>query len=146
MKSVELYEFGDLSPEIKEKVKVKELNNEVEFQLEQLSTQLEDDLITEKEFYKAIGCTKYYAESTAWFVPSCYYEHHKEMVDENVNKQVEVGLYTENGMFVMIKEDNSAENYEDKDTINPSGKKPMHGVGSDCSIDMCLDCEKEDNK
>ena len=105
MKSVKLYEFGDLSPDVKEKVKEKELNNEVEFQIQHLTEDLEGDLITEKEYYEALGCNKSYAESTAWFVPACYYKHNKEVVDENVNKQVEIGLYTENGMFVMIKEE-----------------------------------------
>lgn len=102
MKKISLYEFKDLSSEIQSKVIEKETQEEVEFQINFLDDELNSHKITEKEYYQALGCSRYYAESTAWFVPSCYYEHNKSIVDDNVSEQVKRGLYTKDGRWVQL--------------------------------------------
>lgn len=97
MKIVKLYEFKDLTKEVQEKVRCQEVDELVRFSLEMLS---QDD-ITEEQYYKAIGCSKSYAESTSWFIPQCYYDNHKKEVDEEVEEIINKGLYTEYGLFVM---------------------------------------------
>jgi len=88
MKTVQVYEFKDLSEKIQEKVKNKWIEEEIESQLDWLSNELE-----EKDFWEEVGCSKHYGESTPWFVPSVYYEHHKESIDETVNGMLEEAVF-----------------------------------------------------
>lgn len=101
MKMIQAYEFKDLSKEAQEKVREKVLNDEVNFQLDALSNQLEEGLITEEEYYQIMGCSKSYAESTAWFIPSCYYDKHKKEVDEQVNKYLKEALFNSWGTVIV---------------------------------------------
>ena len=100
MKKVELYEYKDLDPETQEKVLAKTLENVVSSHLDILQQTLDEDAISETDFYKTLGCSKSYAESTSWFVPSCYYEQHKIKVDEEVKELCNDGLSTHSGKYV----------------------------------------------
>lgn len=106
MKKVNLFEYKDLSKEIKEKVKEKELNDIIEFELNCLSEELNKGLMTEKEYYDILGCSKSYADTTAWFVPSCYYEKNKKQIEKELKRIIKEGLYTSDGKYVcQIKEE-----------------------------------------
>lgn len=100
MKTIEAYEFKDLDKQCRERVREKMINDEVEFQIQGLDKQFNDDLITEKDFYRVLGCSKEYAESTAWFVPSCYYQKNKKEVDEQVDKTLKEALFNSWGVVI----------------------------------------------
>ena len=97
MKTIKAYEYKDLSEEVKQKVREKEINAEVDFQLSILATDVFRD---NKKYWEEVGCTKSYGESTPWFVPAVYYKKHKEAIDENVEKQVNHMIYNENGAII----------------------------------------------
>lgn len=98
MKTVQLYELADITKEIQEKVIAHLTEEEVEFQLQILSN--ESDSMTPEAYWKEIGCSQSYGESTSWFIPSVYYEHHKEAVDEAVKAHAASNVYTKNGATV----------------------------------------------
>ena len=102
MKKVNLYNYKDLRKDYQQEVFEKFLNDRVEFELQELSHELQKGDITEEEYYNALGCSKSYAETTSWFVPSCYYEKHKKELEEIVEEELTNALFTEYGRFVMI--------------------------------------------
>ena len=102
MKTITVYEFKDLSPEVQITVKTKAIDIVVEDLLNGLTTSLDNGLITEEEFYQIIGCSKSYAESTPWFAPACYYEHNEAQVEEEVKDYVNSSLYTMTGRELPI--------------------------------------------
>jgi hypothetical protein len=97
MKTINVREFKDLTPAQQEKARDACVNSEVEFHLDMLNSDLEKGEINEDEFWKEIGCSKSYGESTCWFVPSVYYEHHKELVDEAIKADLEAAVFNESG-------------------------------------------------
>jgi hypothetical protein len=106
MQLVKAFEFTDLSPDVAEKVKDEYTSTQVEAELRTLQEDVDAGIITEDKMYKTIGCTKYYAESTSWFVPSVYYEHNQEQVDEDVKDTLSRILFNEWGDFIGYKEEN----------------------------------------
>ena len=100
MKTVELYEFKDLNKDVKKKVWDKEVEFEVEDGLNVASYFLEDGDLTEEEYYKILGCSKYYAETTGWFIPSCYYEKNRKEVNCSVKQNLLNHLFTRDGQFI----------------------------------------------
>lgn len=100
MKIINAYEYADLTKEVQEKVFAKTLNEEIEINIQHLHEQLNKGLITEEEYYSTLGCSKSYAESTSWFVPSCYYQQNEVHLEEAVKDIVESNLYTEDGRFI----------------------------------------------
>lgn len=104
MKTVTAYEFKDLDPEIAETVREEFLNERVEAEIQVLYEDLDGGLITEQDVYDTIGCSKYYAESTPWFVSSSFYEHNQEMVDADLEDTLTSALFTENGTFIGYKD------------------------------------------
>jgi len=97
MKTITVKEFKDLTPAQQEKARGDCINNNVEFYLECLVSELEREEITEKEYWENIGCSKYYGESTPWFVGSVYYEHNKELVDYAVEAELKEAVYNSFG-------------------------------------------------
>jgi hypothetical protein len=97
MKTITVKEFKDLTPEQQEKAKDACINENVEFYLDCLSSELEREKITEEEFCTSIGCSKHYGESTPWFVGSVYYEHNKELVDNAVEAELKEAVYNSFG-------------------------------------------------
>lgn len=93
MKQVNLREWDDLAGDEKGRELMAEIDRQVMFQLDCLEDDLRREKITEAEFYEEIGCSKYYAESTSWFVPSVYYENHKASVDAMAADNVRECLY-----------------------------------------------------
>jgi len=104
MKTIKAYEFKDLSKEVKKEVLSKETEEEVMFQLEVLDSDLENEYITEEDYYERLGCDKNYAETTAWFVPSCYYDENKKQVDKEVKNILKEYLFTIKGRFIQRKD------------------------------------------
>lgn len=102
MKSIKVREWKDLNKTEKEEVLQKKVNALVEAELEFLGMDLNDAVITEEEYYERIGCSKSYAETTSWFVPSCYYEKHKKFVDEQAKEEVEKALYDKFGREIYL--------------------------------------------
>lgn len=106
MISIKALEFKDLDKATAERVSSEFLNYQVEADLNALWEDVEGGLITEAEAYKNIGCSKSYAETTAWFVGACYYEHNKEQVDADVMGTLETALFNKAGVFIGHKESN----------------------------------------
>ncbi len=102
MKTVKAYEFKDLEKNIQNEIISRFTNIEVEAMLDFLSLELEKGNITEEEFYKTIGCSKYYAETTSWFVPAVYYEHHTEEVDKAVEEICKTSLFDAYGKQINL--------------------------------------------
>lgn len=104
MKTIKAYHFKDLSKTIgKEgqfKVWEKEVDARVEFELEMLSHELEEEMITEEQFYDALGCSKHYAESTGWFVPACYYEKERSVINRIIKEELQEAIFDSTGRIV----------------------------------------------
>ena len=100
---MELYEFDELSEDIKDNLIKKHTDQVVEMDLEGLANQLNEGIMTEEEYYDIIGTSKSYAESTPWFVPSVYYDNHEEEVDEEVMDILNSKLYDESGKIIKDK-------------------------------------------
>jgi len=99
MKKIKVYEFKELARDVQRELRGEAVGSEVMFQLEMLN---DDTSLSEREYWDAIGCTHSYGESTPWFVPAVYYEHNKELVDTNVQKELENTLYTFGGVPVGV--------------------------------------------
>ncbi len=97
MKTITVKEFNDLTPEQQEKAKNTCVNENAEFYLECLSSELNRGEITEEEFWTQIGCSKHYGESTPWFVGSVYYQHNKELVDNAVEAELKEAVFNSFG-------------------------------------------------
>ena len=65
MKEVMLREWKDLTVDEQNNAKEAETNAFIESELEFLTDDLNAERITEDEYYREIGCTKHYAETTA---------------------------------------------------------------------------------
>ena len=102
MKTINVREFKDLTPAEQEKAKDACVNSEVEFCLDMLNSDLEKEQITEEEFWKEIGCSKSYGESTCWFIPSVYYEHHKTWINRIVRKALKAAVFDKCGAQIYI--------------------------------------------
>jgi hypothetical protein len=102
MKEVIAFELKDLPKETQDKVIERATSDFIDFDLQILSDQLEKKLISEEEFYTSIGCSKSYAESTSWFVPSCYYQKNKAEVDAEVVEQLKDHLFDDQGNIVNL--------------------------------------------
>lgn len=102
MINIRAYEFKDLSDDTKKEVFDKWLNEDIEFELSCLENDLQAERITEKEFYNQLGCDKNYAESTGWFVPSCYYDKHKDRLERVARTELKKAVFTSTGSFIQI--------------------------------------------
>lgn len=100
MQEAMLYEYGDLGDELREELKEKVVEELVKFKLNELTNMLSNGSIDESCFYKELGCSKYYAETTPWFVPSCYYEKHEDEIDKEVEEDLKDSLFTSNGKIL----------------------------------------------
>jgi len=105
MQKICAYEYKDLDEDVKDGVEQDALCEIVEDSLLFLSIDLEKENITEEEYYKELGCSKYYAETTSWFIPARYYEKHKEEIDKEVEIRVNSMLYTKYGVVIGHKEE-----------------------------------------
>lgn len=89
MKTLNAFKYSDLTKKSKEKAFVICLEATIKNDLEILNQDFSNNLITEEEYYNQLGCDKNYAENTSWFVPSCYYDKNKKMLDEQVKQHLE---------------------------------------------------------
>ena len=97
MKKVSVWEFKDLSKKNQAVTRDVFTNDRIEIELQFLWDDYEQDRITEDTYYSRLGCTKSYAESTSWFVPSCYYEKNKEDIDAMVEDELKDALFDKHG-------------------------------------------------
>jgi hypothetical protein len=100
MKNIKAYEYKDLDKLTQKVVFDKTLDEQVEFDLDMLGMDLNDGRITEAEYYEQCGCSKSYAESTSWFVPSCYYQKHEKEVIKATKGVLSRCLFTKDGKFI----------------------------------------------
>jgi len=100
MKTIKAYEYKDLSKENREKVYSKWIDDEIMIQIQFLDNELNAGGISEEDYYKTLGCSKSYVESTAWFVPACYYEKHKKELEKVVKDGLKVSLFNVAGVFI----------------------------------------------
>lgn len=103
MKKVIVREWKDLTQKEKDEATARGTAVEVEINLETLSFEFDRGDITEAEYYKELGCSKHYAEITSWFVPSCYYDGHKDEIDEIVKDILESAVYDDFGQIINIR-------------------------------------------
>ena len=101
MKTIQAYEFKDLPKEIQLRNWEREIRSIVEMYLDFLNQDLVNNEITEEQYYEELGCSKYYAETTAWFVPSCYYEKHRAVILREVKESLNSNLYDKRGNFIV---------------------------------------------
>jgi len=99
MKNVKAFYFEDLEKEVQEKTKTRVLQDIVMAEIDSLENAVVKGLMSEKEYYANLGCSKSYAETTGWFIPSCYYEAHQESVDKEVEEITKAGLYNSSGTW-----------------------------------------------
>ncbi len=97
------FELKELPEKIQERIKEKWINDEVEARISVLENELTNENITEKEYYNELGCDKHYAEYTAWFIPACYYEKHKALIDNSVESGLKTALFDINGEYLQDK-------------------------------------------
>jgi len=102
MKIAVVLEFSDLTPEKKEEVIQRVTNEMVCAELDILFESVRAGEISEDEAYETIGCSKEYASSTPWFVPSVYYENNKEKVDKAVNGFINSRVFDKNGEAIAV--------------------------------------------
>ena len=100
MKKIDAYEFKDLALVFKKEVTERIIKEVIEIQLSSLNDLLDNENINEEEFYRIIGCSKAYAESTQWFIPSCYCEKNYKKVMEEVKDILKRQLYTAEGFYI----------------------------------------------
>ena len=100
MKQINAYEFKNLPKDIAKKVYEGMIGNRVEQSLEWLNIELNDEEITEEQYYKELGCSKAYAELTPWFVPSCYYENNARCIKELVKEDLSTMLFDSRGNVI----------------------------------------------
>ena len=100
MKTINAYEFGDLKEEIQEKVREKILTDLIDLEISLLGSDLDNGRITETDYYNSLGCSKRYAETTGWFVPSCYYEKNKPYLIQQLEEYIKVLLFDKNGKII----------------------------------------------
>ena len=102
MKTIKVKEFKDLSIKQKEETTSKATGECIEFKLSLLENMSVNEGMTDKDFYKELGCSKSYAESTGWFIPSCYYDKHKAEIDKEVIKWLNKQIFTTHGEVIII--------------------------------------------
>jgi len=108
MQKVDGYEFKDLHESVQKKIKEEFLNDIIQVRINCLDDIFNDGEITEQEYYEQLGCSKRYADTTGWFVPSCFYEKYQISLDDEVKELTEKGLFTVVGHFIDHKrEENS---------------------------------------
>jgi len=104
MKTIEVFEFKDLDKDTQLKVWNSQLEQTIEDKLHWLNEScFIGNTITEGEYYKILGCSKFYAETTAWFVPSCYYENNQVELCKITKEYINNYLFTCTGNFIQLK-------------------------------------------
>jgi hypothetical protein len=81
MKNYKAYEYKDLVKDIQKKVFEEYLQEEINFQLSVIWQDVEKERITE-------------------FVPSVYYQNHKEEMNNNVEESLKIALFTKYGKSI----------------------------------------------
>jgi hypothetical protein len=94
---IEAREFSELSEDEKKRLEDEQINGIVELEIDSLWDMLETGEITEEKLFQELGCSKYYAESTSWFVPSCYFDKHRDEILAQVKETLESWLYDSTG-------------------------------------------------
>jgi len=100
MKTIKAYQFKDLEKDVQRVLQNQVINEIVDYDLSTLGHNLDENQLTEEEYYKILGCSKYYAETTGWFVPSCYYDNNKLDVLRRMAFELKTGLYTKTGKII----------------------------------------------
>lgn len=100
MKNIEAYEFKDLSKEVALTVWQREVEERIAFEIGHLDYELENEIITEKEYFNSLNCSKHYAETTGWFVFSYYYEKWKTDIHRIVKDDLQTRLFNVYGTFI----------------------------------------------
>ncbi len=104
MQKINAYEFKDLNSTTQNRVRENLLQLKVRLEINDLENHLQEGRVTKEEFYKELGCSESYAESTPWFVDSCYYDKHEERLNRETEKELEIGLYTSYGSYIQERE------------------------------------------
>jgi hypothetical protein len=100
MKTITAYEFKDLKKEIQKAVYFHFVNDIVEAEIEFLTADLNNGIIEEADFYNRMGCSKYYAESTPWFLPACFYQHNTSWVNTTAKESLAEALFDVYGKVI----------------------------------------------
>lgn len=98
MKNIKAYEFKDLPKKLQLKIWEEEVDSETQWNVETLFA--DQGMYEEEKFYEILGCSKHYAETTSWFVPSCYFEKHRGSILVMVKENLQRYLFTQYGRFI----------------------------------------------
>lgn len=101
MRKVELREWDDLDEEEQRESRVKMIDSLCQCEIDALFMSVDDGDMTEEEAYAEIGCSKFYAESTPWFVSSCYYDSHRAQIDARADELLREKVYDFNGHYIV---------------------------------------------
>ena len=97
MKKIYAKELKDFPKEKQLEIWEAWVDDRVQLEIHFLGESLSSGDITEEMFYDILGCSKEYAESTAWFVPSCYYEKHKKDIHMMVKEDLHDAVFDDYG-------------------------------------------------
>jgi predicted Fe-S protein YdhL (DUF1289 family) len=101
MKKITVREWKDLSPAERETITAKTIEAVVEDNMQVFAP---SDDCSDAEFREFYGCSRHYAETTSWFVPSCYFEKNKAAVLAAADELTKYGLYDDCGREIYMRE------------------------------------------
>ena len=100
MKQINVFEFKDLEESQQKLIRQQTINETVESDIELLGIEFAANRLAKEKYYDALGCSEHYAETTPWFVSSCYYDKNEKDILRRVELNIRESLYTENGTFI----------------------------------------------
>jgi len=105
MQTIKVYEFKDLDKKTALTVWKRSVDEAIDLAIDWWTVSYEEKHITEEEYFEGLGCSKHYAETTAWFVPSCYFDKHRSEILREVRSELQDELFTSWGTFIQHKEE-----------------------------------------
>ena len=99
-KTTPVYYFKELGKDYALSVYNRFVDQEVEDQLNFLGMDLDEEMISEEQYWETIGCSKFYGSTTSWFIPSVYFEKHGKEIKLSVKESLKSALFLKDGRIV----------------------------------------------
>jgi len=100
MKKVKLYRFEELPRFVQEKLFDEFVDDQVEYELEELWRLVRYGKLTEKQAWNKIGCSKRHAKRSPFSIQTIYYENNKDEVEQDALDALKAQLFTKDGQIV----------------------------------------------
>ena len=119
---MKVFKFSELDATSQQHFREKYIDVEIEEAVGELYEMCSMGDITEEQLYEVLGCSKEYAESTPWFVGSCFYSNpeNKVQVDNAVAEFLSSVVFNKNGEIA-----GSVEECKEYDTDLPEGMQDI---------------------